>query len=352
MSLNVHRGKKDGCAPIHAGVSAAALPGAAAYVLAYDRNAVPDMRDHALFDKIDLHLIRVLHTVLTERSVSRAALRLGMHQPAVSAALKRLRDLAGDPLLVRSGASMMPTDAALLMVEPAAAILRSAEALFSDARGFDPRTSVRTFRVAASDYMDPLFLPRLVAGVKKEAPLCPIEVLPLSADTHYHAHLAQGEVDVVIGNWPQPPDDLHMGLLFSDEVVCLVGKDHPAVRRGWTMESWLAAEHIAPTPTHPGARGVIDAHLDSLGLVRNITARCAHFSAIPHIVASSLLVLTTGRQYCERYADQLPLAMLPCPLPFPGLVYYQLWHARTHHSAAATWLRESVKAVATSLRKE
>ena len=84
------------------------------------------MRDQALFDKIDLHLIRVLHTVLTERSVSRAAVRLGMHQPAVSAALKRLRDLSGDPLLVRSGASMMPTDAALRMVEPAGAILRSA----------------------------------------------------------------------------------------------------------------------------------------------------------------------------------------------------------------------------------
>ncbi|MBY0408787.1 MAG: LysR family transcriptional regulator, partial [Burkholderiaceae bacterium] len=166
------------------------------------------MRDQALFDKIDLHLIRVLHTVLIERSVSKAALRLGMHQPAVSAALKRLRDLSGDPLLVRSGASMLPTDAALRMVEPAGAILRSAEALFSDARGFDPRTATRTFRVAASDYLDPLFLPQLVARIKVEAPLCPIEILPLSAETHYHAQLAQGEVDVVIGNWPQPPDDL------------------------------------------------------------------------------------------------------------------------------------------------
>ena len=223
------------------------------------------MRDHALFDKIDLHLIRVLHTVLTERSVSRAAVRLGMHQPAVSAALKRLRDLAGDPLLVRSGASMMPTDAALRMVEPAGAILRSAEALFSDARGFDPRTATRTFRVAASDYLDPLFLPQLVARIKVEAPLCPIEILPLSADTHYHAHLAQGEVDVVIGNWPQPPDDLHMGRLFGDEVVCLVSQDHPAVRRGWTEADWLAAEHIAPTPTHPRAPRVIDSPLDSRG---------------------------------------------------------------------------------------
>ena len=309
------------------------------------------MRDQALFDKIDLHLIRVLHTVLTERSVSRAAVRLGMHQPAVSGALKRLRDLAGDPLLVRSGVAMLPTDTALSMVEPAGAILRAAEALFSDARGFDARSATRTFRIAASDYLDPLFLPRLVARIKTDAPLCPVEILPLSADSHYHAHLAQGEADVVIGNWPEPPGDLHLGRLFADEVVCLVSREHPAVRRGWSQEDWLAAEHIAPTPTHPGARGVIDAHLDALGLARRITVRCAHFSLIPAMVAGSLLVLTTGRQFCERYAQQLPLAVLPAPLAFPRLMYYQLWHARTHHSAAGAWLREAIRDVASSLRK-
>lgn len=315
-------------------------------------NAAPGMRDQALFDKIDLHLIRVLHTVLTERSVSKAAIRLGMHQPAVSAALRRLRGLAGDPLLVRSGAGMQPTDAALRMVAPAGAILRSAEALFSDARGFDPRTATRTFRIAASDYLDPLFLPRLMAHVKAEAPLCPVEIMSVSADVHYHAHLEQGEVDVVIGNWQQPPEDLHMARLFGDEVVCLVAASHPAVRRGWTADEWLAAEHIAPTPTHPGARGVIDEHLDAAGLTRRIAARCAHFSVIPDMVASSLLVLTTGRQFCERFTERLPLAVLPCPVPFPRLMYYQLWHARSHHSAAALWLRESVKAVAASLRKQ
>src|SRR4029078_1278580 len=104
----------------------------------YGKNAAPGMKDQALFDKIDLHLIRVLNTVLTERSVSRAAIRLGMYQPAVSAALKRLRDLAGDPLLVRSGPRMVPNDAALRMIEPSASILRAAQVLFTDARGFDP----------------------------------------------------------------------------------------------------------------------------------------------------------------------------------------------------------------------
>ncbi len=96
---------------------------------------------------------------------------------------------------------------------------------------------------------------------------------------------------------------------------------------------------------------MIDAHLDAQGLARRITARCAHFSLIPDMVASSLLVLTTGRQFCERFTERLPLAVLPCPLPFPRLMYYQLWHARTHQSAAALWLREQVKTVAASLRK-
>ena len=206
------------------------------------------MRDQTLFDKIDLHLIRVLHTVLTERSVSRAALRLGMHQPAVSAALRRLRELAGDPLLVRSGAQMQPTDVGLRMVQPSADILRAAEGLFSDARQFDPRTSTRTFRIAASDYLDPQFLPRLMSAMMAQAPHCPVDFLPLSAEAHYEGQLADGEIDVVIGNWPQPPEGLHMAKLFEDEVVCLVSPKHPAVRRGWDVQQWLQAEHIAPTP--------------------------------------------------------------------------------------------------------
>jgi DNA-binding transcriptional LysR family regulator len=236
------------------------------------------------------------------------------------------------------------------MIDPAAAILRSAEVLFSDARGFDPQSAATTFRIAASDYLDPLFLPMLVAQIKSQAPLCHIEIHPLSSDSDYHAHLSLGQVDLVIGNWLKPPEDLHMARLFGDEIVCLVNKDHPAVRRGWDLESWLAAEHVAPTPLHPGARGIIDQMLDELGRQRNIMARCAHFSLIPDMVASSLLVLTTGRQYCERFLDRLPVAILECPVALPRLMYYQLWHERTHSSSSARWLRERTKSVAASLR--
>ena len=313
--------------------------------------------DRTMLDKIDLHLIRVLNTVLVERSVSRAAIRLGMYQPAVSAALKRLRALAGDPILVRSGAGMVPTDAGLRMVEPSAAILRASSLLFSEARAFDPLTARVTFRLAASDYLDPLFLPRLVGHIKTQAPGCPIEIHPLSAQSDYRAQLAQGQVDVVIGNWATPPDDLHLGRLLGDEVVCLVARNHPAVRHGWQVKnvknlaSWLESEHIAPTALQMGARGVIDEHLDMLGLRRNITVRCPHFGLMPAMVASSLLVMTSGRQYCERFTASLPVTILPCPIEFPRMMYYQLWHERTHASAATKWLRERIKSVASALRK-
>jgi DNA-binding transcriptional LysR family regulator len=260
-----------------------------------------------------------------------------------------LRDFSGDPLLVRSGAAMVPTEAALRMVEPASSILRAAEMLFSDARSFEPATANNTFRVAASDYLDPLFLPQLVTQIKSSAPLCQIEILPLSAATDYRVQLAQGEVDVVIGNWTTPPDDLHLSRLFDDEVVCLVAKDHPAVRRGWDTGAWLDADHVAPRATHPGAKGVIDSYLDAQGLQRRITTRCPHFGQIPAMVASTLLVLTTGRQYCERFLHTLPVKILPCPIAFPPLMYYQLWHTRTHTSAASRWLRERVKSVAQAL---
>jgi len=327
-----------------------------AYKTTYQSHRYKGMKAQAkeqmMLDKIDLHLIRVLNTVLTERSVSRAALRLGMYQPAVSAALKRLRALAGDPILVRAGNGMVPTDAGLRMIEPSASILQASGRLFSEARGFDAATTDVTFRLAATDYLDPLFLPQLVGQIKAQAPRCQIEIHPLSAQSDYRAQLAGGQVDIVIGNWASPPDDLHMGHLFGDDVVCLVAKDHPAARRSWDSATWLDAEHIAPTPTHPGAKGVIDEHLDTLGLRRHIAVRCAHFGLMPSMVASSLLIMTTGRQFCDRFASVLPVSVVTAPIAFPRMMYYQLWHERTHASNASKWLREQVRSVAMTLRKK
>ena len=320
------------------------------------------------FDKIEIYLIRVLTTLITERSVSRAAMRLQSTQPAVSAQLKRLRTLTGDPLLVRAGNAMAPTETALRLLEPATRLLQDADRLFSPRahqRGFDPLVSRTTFRIAASDYLDPLFLPELVAHLKRVAPTVRLELMPLSGEFDYHRGLAAAEVDLVIGNWLKPPEELHLGRLLSDEIVCLVAEDHPVARLatqrpmravgtgGWSAERYLACEHVAPTPLHAGARGaapgVIDEHLASIGLTREVMVRSAHFGLIPLMVAQSLLVLTTGRLFCSRYVDSLPVRIVRCPVPFPPLTYYQLWHELTHASASGRWLRDQVRDVARNL---
>ena len=311
------------------------------------------------FDKIELHLIRVLQTLITERSVSRAAMRLQSSQPAVSAQLKRLRALTADPLLVRAGNAMTPTETALQLLEPANRLLQDADRLFNPRarqRSFEPVASEATFRIAAADYLDPLFLPELVAHLKRAAPQARLELLPLTGDFDYRRSLAKGDVDLVIGNWLEPPGELHLGRLMTDDIVCLVAEDHPALRlssRAWTPERYLASEHVAPTPLHAnplgGAPGVIDEHLSALGLRRNIAVRCAHFGLTPLMVAQTLLVLTTGRLFCSRYVDALPVRILRCPVEFPPLIYYQLWHDLTHASPANRWLRDQVRDVAHNL---
>ena len=314
------------------------------------------MTERATFDKIELYLVRVFHTVITERSISRAAMRLQTTQPTVSVQLKRLRALTGDPLLVRAGHDMVPTSAALALMEPAADILRSAQLMFgARARGldFDPATSNLTFRVAASDWLDPLVLPELVGRLKTLAPGVNLEILPLTGDYDYRLRLARADVDLVIGNWLQPPEELHLAQLFSDEAVCLVAADHPAVRnpRWWTAERYLESEHVAPMPLHAGARGIIDDHLASEGLHRTVSVRTPHFALAPMMVARSHLVLTTGRQFCSRYVDALPVRIVRCPIRFPSLNYYQLWHELSHHSNAGRWLREQVREVARTLAR-
>lgn len=305
------------------------------------------------FDKIELYMVRVLHTLIAERNVSRAALKLNSTQPAVSAQLKRLRELTGDPLLVRAGNGMTPTAAALQMIESTTALLREADRLFSPRirhQGFEPATSKAVFRVAASDYLDPLFLPELVTRVRQQAPEVQIELLPLSGEFDYRRGLAEGEVDLVIGNWLKPPEELHLGRLMSDEIVCLVASDHQALRLQaageWNVAKYLSCAHIAPAPFHPGAQGVIEDYLETLGLKRGLAVRSAHFSLIPLMVSSSQLVLTTGRQFCTRYLGALPVAIVPCPAPFPALTYYQLWHDLTHASVAMRWFRSQVREVA------
>jgi DNA-binding transcriptional LysR family regulator len=314
-----------------------------------------NMKPGAVLDKIDLQLIRTLHTLITQRSVSRAALELGQQQPAVSLALRRLRQLTGDAILVRSGANMVPTERALQLLEPTRQLLDVAQQVFAVGKPFNPASDHRLFRIAASDTLDPGFLPKVVERVRQAAPLCPIEIHALSPNHQYASDLAEGQLDLVVGNWAAPPGHLHRAHLFEDEVVCLVSRQHPFTRQAWSVAQWLQCDHVAPTAAYPGWRGVIDEQLDALGLQRHIALRCAHFGLMPRMVASGLLVLTTGRQFCQRIIQERPdwgLRIVLPPVAFSPMAYYLLWHDRVHTSESNRWLRDRVKESVSSLNPD
>jgi DNA-binding transcriptional LysR family regulator len=229
-------------------------------------------------------------------------------------------------------------------------MLQDADRLFVPTRaqrGFEPLTSTASVPHRRSDYLDPLFLPELVAQVKKLAPQVRLELLPLSGEFDYRRSLASGAVDLVVGNWLEPPGELHLGKLMSDEIVCLVAETIRRCQLGAVARSAASAPRNGAALDARALPGLRARRADAaarqrarrdrrapvaLGLTRDVMVRSAHFSLIPLMVAQSLLVLTTGRLFCSRYVDALPVRIVRCPVAFPPLTYYQLWHDLTHAS--------------------
>lgn len=295
---------------------------------------------------LDVHLLRVLHTVVTEASVSRAADRLDISQPAVSASLKRLRDMTGDPILVRTRSGMAPTTRALELLAHATRALNGIDAIIQHGQKFVPAQSVRAFSLAAPDYLDSHFLPDLIERVYRLAPHARLSIRPLTFDMDFERMLEDGGVDVVIANWQQPPPYLRLGPLYEDEVVVMMRPEHPlAAKAGLSDADYRAAQHVAPVRYAGGVRGSIDDHLASIGMERMHRISIAYFNLVPYVLQKTDLLFTSGRRFAESCARQVPLKVVKAPLDFPPMKYYQLWHERTHDAPAARWLREQISAV-------
>jgi DNA-binding transcriptional LysR family regulator len=301
-------------------------------------------------ESIDSHMIRVLHTLLTESSVSRAATLLGQSQPTVSIALRRLRDLTGDPLLVRSGSRMVPTSHALTLIEPAAQALSSIDAILHPNTAFDPASSTRTFRIGSPDYLDVFFVPAVIDAFHQAAPGAKLEFKHLMmVDGGYENGLETGLLDLVIGNWRTPPEHLHLQPLCQDELVCLMRTGHPVKTGELTKAAYEQAEHLAVTTYNTTAWGTIDIELARNELQRTVTTTLPYFGMAPYVLVRSDLLFTTTRALASHYAKLLPLRVEPIPGCAPALTYYQLWHERAHRSDAAVWLRRLVSGVAKTL---
>ena len=290
-------------------------------------------------DPVDSYLLRVLVTLVSERNVSRTAIRLNQSQPAISTALKRLREVFDDPLLVREKGGMAPTERALALREHARRALGEIDAMRAGAEQFDPASSALTFRIGSPDFMVASFLAGAVARFCREAPRARLTVQPLGPAFDYEAALAQGELDVVIGNWPQPPQHLHLSVLLEDEVVCLMGRHDPRAARGLTREQYLAARHVVPLPYSQSQRGVVETHLAGLRLARDARIVVPYFELAPYLLVDTDLVFTTARQFASHFARLLPLLVSAAPFDFPRMRFYQLWHERAQDAPAHRWFR-------------
>jgi DNA-binding transcriptional LysR family regulator len=290
-------------------------------------------------DPMDTYLLRVLVALLTERNLTRVAVRMNQTQPAISAALRKLRVLFHDELLVRNGNTMVPTPRALELLETARQALSAMDRLFAQPQGFDPAHSQHFFKIGCPDYLSTVFLSGVTRAFRRQAPDARLLVHPLGPGYDFEQALADGELDVVIGNWPEPPESLHIAPLLEDEIVCLMSASHPLARAPMSREQYLHAPHVVPLSYSSSHRGVIDRHLASLRVTRNARVVVPFFSMAPHLLPGSDLIFTISRHMAEHYAQILPLVVVPCPIDFPSMRFYQIWHARSQHSEAQRWMR-------------
>lgn len=294
----------------------------------------------AALDVLDARLMSILLVLLSERTVSRAAVRLNMSQPATSAALKRLRTLLGDPLLVRSRYGMVPTEFGARLIGPLRNALRVIDFIRIQQPTFDARTSVRTYRIGCPDYLNVLFVPKLVALFRERAPNAQLVFHPLGDGFDDERALADGELDLVIDNRGTRLSRFRQDDLFDDRVVCLMRATHPLARRGTiTANEFAQAPQLCPTPSWLEASGAIDRQLERVGLQRRIVVTLPHFELAAHTLVRSDLILTTTYRLARHYAKLLPLGVVALPAEPPDIVYRMTWNESGACIEGVRWLR-------------
>jgi DNA-binding transcriptional LysR family regulator len=292
---------------------------------------------------INLNLLVAFEALVDERSVTRAARRTGVTQPAMSHSLAQLRALFDDPLFRRTSRGLDPTPRALELAEPVRQGLSRIRDAFTD-RTFHPRTANRTFAIAASDYVELVLLPPLLGLLEREAPGVRVAMLPWGLH-EVPAALARAEADLMIGFYSELPPHHAQSLLFDERYVCIVRKEHPRVGKALTLKRYLELEHVLVSE-RPGSPGSVDVALAARGLSRRVGARVSHFSMVPMLVSRTDLVAAVSRRVAEPFARPLGLRLLPPPLPLPRGRVGMVWHEQMTNDPGHRWLRGAIDRVA------
>lgn len=296
------------------------------------------------FRNVDLNLLKVFYAIYCEQNISKAAQILCVSQPAVSNALKRLREMYNDPLFIRTSDGMMPSPKAQELAQPIEDALRYLEKTLAIEERFRPEISSRTFTVALTDYGEFYFLPRLVRKLAEQAPGIEVICLPNPGAT-LAVELRAGTVDLA-WDWVRIDDqDYHNEALFEDVGYCLVRKNHPDINGELSLDQYLAAEHVALRPTR-SHQPRIEQSLERQGLQRKVVVEVSHLTVLPGVVSNTNLIATMPKRLAQLYAKYMDLQALKNPVYDDSVIVYQMWHNHFADDEGHQWFRRLAKQIA------
>ena len=287
---------------------------------------------------VDLNLLVIFNQLLIDKRVSAAAETLGITQPAVSNALKRLRVLLNDELFLRTSHGMVPTPFAEQLAEPIDYALGTIHGALNQQTTFDPATSTRTFTMAVTDIGEIYVLPVLMNEVLRAAPQLRISTVRNTA-VSLREDLEIGRVDLAIGLLPQLKGGFFQRQLFKHRYVCMFRREHPAANQSMTLDLFQSLEHVVVISAGTG-HGEVDTILDRAGILRRVRAVVPHFIAVGHILQSTDLVATVPERFALRCTQPFGLVYVPHPAPLPEIAIKLFWHAKYHRDPANRWLRQ------------
>ncbi len=292
------------------------------------------VHDHVL-SSIDLNLLVVLRALLRERHVTRAARQVGLSQSATSHALARLRELCGDPLLVRHGRSLELTPRATRLMPGLERGLAELHGVVTREPAFDPKRARRLFSLGMADYAQALLLQPLLRSLRVAAPGIDLNLLSFP---NFPELLESGTIDLAVTVTGAIAPGLSQQALFDDGFVCMVRKGHPGLRGKLTLDRYLSLQHVVVAPA--GTSGsVVDTELERRGLVRRVALRVSSFLVAPIVVAETDFISTTPERLARRMAKRFQLQLVPTPFPVPRFGLSLAWHPRCDHDPAQRWLR-------------
>ena len=294
------------------------------------------------FNAADLNLVKVLDALVRELSVARAARRLGVTPSAVSHALRRLREMLRDPIVVRSGRAVRPTPRALELAPLAASICESARQLLSDVPGGDPRNWQETLRVVGSDYALAAWIFPALSVARREAPGLRVAALTLDA-VDWERQLIDGAADFAVRDQRPVNPKLRWLSLGQETYVVVMRRGHPLSRGRLDLNRYCRATHAMVSVMGGGFHGGVDSELALSGTTRTVSVSVPTFLAGIALVRRSELLLSLPKRLADSY-DGI-VSTRPLPIRSPSFEVTLVWHARTDASALHRWFRGHIKEV-------